>query len=82
MPITVAVTMLAAINTPAATAAKAGRNLKPRRKAMAQPVQAPVMGRGKATKKVRAINPKFSCFWMDLLRVRANSQVKNLSPMV
>ena len=45
-----------------ATAAKAGRNRKPRRKAMAQPVQAPVMGRGMATNRVRAINPKFSCF--------------------
>lgn len=72
--------MPAAIKTPVATAPKAGRNLKPRRKAMAQPVQAPVNGKGTATNNVNAINPKLSCFWMYLLRVRANSQVKNLLP--
>ena len=60
-PTTVAVTMTPARRTPAAMAANAGQKRKPSRKAIAQPVQAPVMGSGMATKMARAVNPKFSC---------------------
>jgi len=60
-------------------AAKAGQKRKPTRKAMAQPVQAPVMGRGMATNTAKAVRPKLSCSRMYFLLVREKSQVKNLS---
>ena len=77
MPITVAVTMPAATRIPVAMAAKAGRNRKPRRKAIAHPLQAPVMGRGMATKMV-TISPKLSCPGWTSSRTD-ESQLKNLS---
>lgn len=59
-PITVAVTIAPAMRIPAETAAKAGQKRKPSRKAMAQPVQAPVIGNGMATNMTSAVKPKFS----------------------
>ena len=63
-------------------AAKAGQKRKPTRKAMAQPVQAPVTGRGTATNKAKAVRLKLSCSRMYFLLVREKSQVKNLSQNV
>ena len=56
-PTTDAVTMTPAMQTPAAMAGKACLNLRPKMKAMAEPVQAPVTGRGTATNNVRARRP-------------------------
>ena len=46
------------MRTPAVIAAKAGQKRKPSRKATAQPVQAPVMGNGMATKIANAVKFK------------------------
>ena len=59
-PITVAVTITPAMRTPAVIAAKAGQKRKPSKKATAQPVQAPVMGSGMATKIANAVSSKVS----------------------
>jgi hypothetical protein len=59
-PIVATVTIAPAMSTPAAMAAKDGQNLKPSKKATAQPVQAPVKGKGMATKMANAVSPKFS----------------------
>lgn len=59
-PTTAAVTMTPASKTPDAMATKAGQKRNPSKKATAQPVQAPVMGRGMATKIAKAVSPKFS----------------------
>ncbi len=80
MPITVVVTIIPAINTPEVMAMKAFLNFMPNRKAIAQPVQAPVMGSGMATKIANAIMPKFSWSRIYFFLVRVKSQKKKLSP--
>ncbi|OPY51462.1 MAG: hypothetical protein A4E51_01519 [Methanosaeta sp. PtaU1.Bin055] len=80
MPITEAVTTTPATTTPAAMAEKASLNLRPKMKAMAEPVHAPVTGRGTATKRVRARRPYFLCFSTCLLYVLEKSQEKKTWP--
>ena len=57
IPVQSRVTMIPAMTTPAAIAGKAWRMRMPSRKARAAPVQAPVIGRGMATKMARPMGP-------------------------
>lgn|SRR5690554_5218854 len=80
MPVTVrAVTTIPAIMMPRAIAGNACLNLIPNTNAAAQPDQAPVAGRGMATKIVSARSPYFSKFSILFLRVLEKSQVKKAS---
>ena len=74
-----AVTIIPAINMPAAIAGNEFLNFIPNTKAAAHHVHAPVTGRGMATKSVRASSPYFSKFSVWFLRVLEKSHVKNIS---
>jgi hypothetical protein len=83
IPVTVTVvTTIPAIKTPETIASNACLNLTPKTNAAAQPDQAPVAGRGIATKIVSARSPYFSKLSVLFLRVRENSHAKKLSKIV
>ena len=72
------VTTTPAMRIPPITAGKAYQKRTPKRNAATVPVQAPVIGRGMATKSTSP-SASYRSTTLPLLLVRANSQVKNLS---
>lgn len=78
-PVVSSVTTVPEIRMPAVMAGREYRRRMPKTNAAAQPVQAPVTGRGIATKGINAIAPYFSYLASIFLRVLANSHAKNRS---
>ena len=72
------VTTTPAISIPKKIKGKAFLNGIPKTKAATEPVQPPVIGKGMATKRIRAIGPHFWTAFLCLLLVLSKSQVKNL----